>query len=200
MTLARITLLKLKFMLAAKTVGSVIRQPRYGLMAMVTAWLFFELVYWAFNMSALRTVLVSTAVPFADKLAVLTSPFTAIFDASGVATGTVMVLLAIVQGMNVALLAYIMSEQRTINAKAVGGGSLVGILALIGLGCPACGTSLVTPLVAMVASGSAVAVAESITRIALPVALVAGVVGLYFSGVQAANVRALREQVEEVSV
>ena len=73
---------------------------------------------------------------------------------------------------------------------------MVGILALVGLGCPACGTSLVTPIVAMVASGSAVAVAESITRIALPVALVAGVAGLYYAGLQAANVRALREQVE----
>jgi hypothetical protein len=192
----RLALLQLKAKLAAKTVGAIMAQPQYALMAMLAAWLFFELVYWMFNMSALQAVLASSSVSPGDKVAVLASPFTAIFAASGMFVGAMMVLLAIIQGINIAVLAYIMSQQRTINAKAVSGGSLVGILALVGLGCPACGTSLVTPIVAMVASGSAVAVAESITRIALPVALVAGVAGLYYAGLQAANVRALREQVE----
>ena len=101
-----------------------------------------------------------------------------------------MIAISLVQGQSIAALVYTLRHQQKFDAVAITGGSVAGFLAIIGLGCPACGTSLVTPIVAIFVSGSAIAVSESITHIALPLALLVGLYGLYAIGLKAASARA----------
>ncbi len=162
--------------------------------AFSAAFVFFELIYWLFNTSVLRIVLSSANLNLLEKLHFVVSPLWSLAATNGAYTAGLMIALSLVQGQSLAALAYTLRHQQKFDAAAIGGGSVAGLLAVIGLGCPACGTSLVTPIVAIFVSGSTVALSESITRIALPIALIVGLYGLYAIGLKAATARASAEQ------
>ncbi len=187
---AKLAFLRIKAALAFKTIVWILRQWRYALVALIVSWLFFELVYWMFNLSILGFILSSGSLSLLDKISVLMSPFASVANTNGVVSVGLMIGLAIIQGISVAVLAYTVIHQRKLEAGIIGGGSIIGLMAIIGLGCPACGTSLVTPIVAIFISGSAVAVSESISRVALPIALLIGLYGLYAIGLKATNAKA----------
>lgn len=178
-----------KLRLSIKTLAWLLAKWRYALLALTIAFLFFELMYWLFNMNVLGTILWSGNVSFADKLSVLLSSFRSVAAASGVLLFTLMLLVSLAQGVTIASLTYIFRHQNKIDPSLLGGSSVVSLLALLGLGCPACGTSLLTPLVAIFVSGSAVAVSEKIMNVILPFALLMGIYGLYVVGLKLANVR-----------
>ncbi len=181
------TLIKLR--LSAKNLGWLLSRWQYSVLASIVALLFFELMYWLFNLSVLGIILGSGNVTLAEKVAVLASPFHAIAAASGTSMLILMLLVSLVQGISIAALAYVFRHQKTIDPSLVGGSSVVGLLAVLGLGCPACGTSLLTPIVAIFVSGSAVAVSERIMLVLLPFALIIGLYGLYVVGLKVANAR-----------
>ena len=186
----KLQFIKLKASVAAKTHWWLLRQWRYGTLALGAGFVFFELIYWLFNTSVLRIVLSSAHLGLLEKLHFLVSPLWSLASTNGAYTAVLMLAVSTVQGQSVAALVYTVRHQQKFDPAAIGGGSVAGFLAVIGLGCPACGTSLVTPIVAIFVSGSTVAVSESITRIALPLALLVGVYGLYAIGLKAASGRA----------
>lgn len=178
-----------KLKLSARTLGWLLLQWRYSLLALVVALLFFELMYWLFNLNVLGIILGSGNVSLGEKLAVLMSPFHSVAQASGTYLFVLMLLVSFVQGVAIAALTYIFRHQKKVDPNLVGGSSLVSLLAVLGLGCPACGTSLLTPIVAIFVSGSAVAVSEKIMQVLLPFALLVGLYGLYVVGLKAAGAR-----------
>ncbi len=190
----RLSFIRLKLGLSARTIFWLLRQWRYSLLAVIVAFVFFELIYWLFNLEILGVILGSGNLSILEKLHFLIDPIISLSDITSGLTATLMLTLSLVQGINIALLAYILRHQPKLDAAALGGGTFVGLLAVIGLGCPACGTSIITPIVAIFVSGSAVAVSQTITNIALPIALLAGFYGLYALGVRAANVKAMAKQ------
>jgi hypothetical protein len=185
---ARTFLLAIKVKLSIRTILKVMSKWQYLLLAIFIAFIFFELIYWLFNLRVLFKILASGNITISDKLAVLVSPIESIASSSGMFLSVVMILLAVVQGLSLGLLIYVIRHQRKLDDKLIGGSSFVALLAVIGLGCPACGTSLITPIVAIFISGSAIAVSEKITAFATPLALIIGIYGLYIIGLKAANV------------
>ncbi|NCU37576.1 hypothetical protein EOL96_00730 [Candidatus Saccharibacteria bacterium] len=183
----RLSLLLMKLRLSAKSIGKLLVQWRYAVLAMVIAVLFFELIYWLFNASVLISIMTSPQVSISEKIAVLASPFEAIGQASGIGLLSLIISLAIVQGISIAALTFVIRHQKKLDDKLVSGSSFVTLLAIIGLGCPACGTSLITPIVALFVSGSAVAVSEQITVFVTPIALAIALYGLYVIGLRVAN-------------
>lgn len=179
-----------KLQLSMRTIGWVLTQWRYALLATAFAILFFELIYWLFNLSVLTTILTSGNVTPLEKLEVLASPVQAIASAEGMTTALLILILAIIQGINLAVLTYTIKHQPKVDQKLVGGSTVVTFLAVLGLGCPACGTSLITPIVAVFVSGSAVAVSEKIAAIVTPIALLVALYGMYVVGLRAATIRA----------
>ncbi len=186
----KLSFLRLKLILSAKTVWWVLGQWRYALLALVVALAFFELIYWLFNLSTFTTVLTSSGLSMGEKFRFVVDPLFSLGQTNGMYTAILMLLVSLVQGINISVLTYTIRHQQKLDAAAVGGSSFVGLLAIIGLGCPSCGTSLLTPIIAIFVSGSAVAISESITRISLPIALAVGLYGLYVIGLKAAGARA----------
>lgn len=182
-----------KLQLSMRTIGWVLTQWRYALLATAFAILFFELIYWLFNLSVLTTILTSGNVTPLEKLEVLASPVQAIASAEGMTTALLILILAIIQGINLAVLTYTIKHQPKVDQKLVGGSTVVTFLAVLGLGCPACGTSLITPIVAVFVSGSAVAVSEKIAAIVTPIALLVALYGMYVVGLRAATIRAQQQ-------
>ncbi len=189
-TKVRLALVKAKLKLSSKTTVWIFRQWRYSGLAVIAAIGFFELIYWLFNYQLISLLFFSPAIDIGTKINVFLSPLTSASNANGMIATVEMWLVALVQGINIALLTYVVRHQRKVSAGALGGSSFVGILALIGLGCPSCGTSLITPVVTIFASGSAAVVSESINAIVLPLAIMIGLYGMYSLGIQAANARA----------
>ncbi len=183
-----------KLKLSLKTTLWLLSRWRYTALATLVAIIFFEFIYWMFNMSVLTIILTSGNLSIIDKLNVLASPIKSINGISGTFVLTMMLLLAVIQGISIAALTYTIRHQKKIDSKLIGGSSLVGLLAIIGLGCPACGTSLLTPIVALFVSSSAVAVSEKITAFVLPVAVIIGLYSLYAIGLKAAGARAHHAQ------
>lgn len=185
----RWSLFLVKLKLSVKTLLWLFSNWRYSVLAIVLAGLFFELVYWLFNLQVLGIILSSTRLSIVEKLSTLLSPFQAIGGVSGRFTLSMMIALSLIQGVSIAALTYSIKNQPKVDNKLLGGSTVVGFLAVVGLGCPACGTSLITPIVALFASGSAVAISENITAIALPLAIAIGLYGLYVLGLRISTIR-----------
>lgn len=183
-------LIWIKVKLSLKTLWWLFVQPTYSLLAFFIATIFFELVYWIFNLQAFFLLMASPRLGLTDKLSVVLSPFTSINSQNGPILFVLMIALAVLQGLSLTALIYAVRHQPKTDSKLLGGSVILGFLALIGLGCPACGTSLVTPVVALFVSGSAVAVSEQITTIALPLAIIIGLYGLYVLGLRISTIRA----------
>lgn len=193
-------LIKTKIGLSARTVFSIMKKPKYLGLAFLVMIMFFELTYWLFNLNILTKILTSGNITLLEKGEVLLSPIEAIGTTNGSFQVIMMLVLSALQGIMIAALTYVIRNQKTVDAKLIGGSTIAGLLAVIGLGCPSCGTSLITPIVAIFISGSATSVSESITNIALPVAILVALFGLYVIGLRAANVRATTEQVGTVNI
>lgn len=189
----KLQLFFMKFKLSFKNLFWLLQKYNYLALAILAAIVFFEFVYWVFNLNVLSSILFSSNVSTLDKLDTLISPFTQLADANGSSIFMSMILLSMIQGIAIAGLIYVIKNQDKPDAKLIGGGSFVGLLAIIGLGCPACGTSLLTPLLALVVSGSAVSLSEVITRFTLPLSIVIGIYGLYVLGQRLAALRAKSE-------
>lgn len=183
-------LLKTKVRLSVRSLAWLLGHARYAVITLVVAAGFFELVYWMLKPAIFWTLMSSSVLSFGDKAGQLFGPFTYVFVQNGWGIALLMFLLALTQGIAVAAVIYIMRHQPKVDETLLGKGAAVSFIALIGLGCPACGTSLITPLVAMFASGSALALSQIIARIILPIALVIGLYGLYTIGLQVSTIRA----------
>lgn len=186
----KIAIFKIKFKLSAQTIYSEMKKIKNLAAAVIIAIIFFELIYWMFNFSVLTTILFSGKISFIDKIAVLISPMDSIVATNGLMFLLLLMLVSLIQGVSIVLIAYIVKKQRKIDDKLIGGSSFITLLAIIGLGCPSCGTSLLTPIVTLFASTSAVALSEQIIVFILPISLVLGIYSLYSLGIQVANVRA----------
>ncbi len=191
----KLSFFKLKVKLSAKIVWWVLRQWRYTLLAIVVAFLFFELIYWLFNFNTFTIVVGSGNLNLVEKTRFIFDSLFSLGSTNGTYTATLMLLVSTLQGINIAVLTYTIRHQQKLDTAILGGGSFVSLLAIIGLGCPSCGTSLATPIVAIFVSGSTVAISESITRISLPIALAVGIYGLYSIGLKAATARAQSDSI-----
>ena len=189
-------LIQAKLQLSLRSIWSVISQPLYAVLAVTLGFIFFEVVYWAFNMNILSLVLVS-GLSIVEKAVFMLSPFQDIFSTTSGLVGTLMISVAAVQGVNLALLVYTIKHRRRLNAGVIGGGSIAGLLDVFGLGCSACGTSLLVPIVAIFASSSAVAISEKLTVIAPLLAVIIGLIGVYYLGIQVANIGARLKQTNQ---
>lgn len=169
------------------------------MLAVLLAFLFFEIVYWLFNLGVLGVVL-GSGLALADKLIFLLSPFRDIFSSTSGIVGAMVILVAVIQGVNLAVLVYTVKHLKRLNTGVISGGSIAGLLAAIGLGCSVCGTSLLVPIVAVFASTSAVAISEKLTIIASPLAVIIGLIGLYYLGIQVANINAKLKQSSQPEV
>lgn len=190
----QIALTRTKVGLSIKNTLWLMSNWKYASLAFIVAFIFFELIYWLFNLSIISTILTSTNVPFYDKIKTLLSPVESIQQASGSVLLVMMLALAVLQGVIIASLVYIVRRQKKIDDKLASGSSLVAVLAVVGLGCPACGTSLITPIVALFVSGSATAVSEKIAIFVTPFALAIAMYGVYMVGLRISNVRMIQNQ------
>lgn len=162
-------------------------KPAYLIFAIVIATLFYELIFWSLNLGLAGYLLTTPFLGPSERFAIFASSFTSLFTQPTSSLGTLLLLVSLLQGISLSMLIYTIRYERQQARSfmgAFGGAGLAGILSVFGLGCTACGTSLVTPLLTFLFATSSIAAAERVGEMAALLALIVAVITLYLSGLK----------------
>lgn len=171
---------------SAAALGRLLYQhPVYILIAALGSVVFYELIFWFLNLGLLQYVVTSTDLSLGAKLDIFVGSYTGIISPPFVPLSVLLFTVSALQGLTLAGLIYTIRAARRANkgiVQGVGATGVAGLLSVFGLGCAACGTSLVTPILTFFFASSSTALAETVGVYAATLALVAAVVAAYLTG------------------
>ena len=187
---------------AAAGIGTLLKLPRYSVLAVGFSLIFAIIIFFAINSNFYGPLFLSR-LPIVDKFAIAGSMLIELFK-QGFTTpnGALLLIVSILQGLSLSVVIFTArrnkrNEQDVARQLSVSG--IASIAAAIGLGCVPCGTSLILPIVTLFFSGAAAATAANVAgTIVLVLALVLSLASLYKSG-QIAFVYAQLAKQEEKS-
>lgn len=178
----KLTLLKLKIGVAANAIWHVIRQWRYALLAAILAVLFMLFLFWVLNLELLWYLLSSPNLTIGEKLSFVTRSTFGYLNEMNPLQAFATIGLVAGQGIVITVLVYIVKTQKKLDPKAIGGSTIAGIIALFGVGCVSCGTSIVAPVIGVFFSGATAGLSETINSIAIYFSFAIVVYALYAVG------------------
>jgi hypothetical protein len=139
----------------------VFKQWTYALIAVVVALLVFVVGTWLPNLRLILQITVSPSVPLLDKAKILASLVGSIATNFTVFSGLNMTAIAVLFGMNAAMVAYYVRQRQRARSRTggMGAAAALGGLAsgLVGIGCAACGTLVLGPVLSFVGAAGLVA-------------------------------------------
>lgn len=179
--------LKLKIRASLRSIVAIFSRPHYILLALAVSFIALGILVWLTNRSLLASVIGDPVFSFTQKLEFYWSGYTSLATNYSMASASVLVLFAVLSGINAAMLAFVVSRSYK-EAVAGGGKNILAIAAAaIGAGCAACGTSFLAPVLTGVAGGLSI----TLTTVVGIIANIAGVGLLLYSifqlGVSAAS-------------
>jgi len=124
----------------------VYRQPAYGLVTLVVAFITLSSLLLLPSFSSLVAFLGSSA-SLADKVAFVVALYGALGSNYTILSGVTFIFLALLFGVNTALFLYLVKKNRTKAKRIASHSSIVGgLAAFFGFGCAACGSAAVVAL------------------------------------------------------
>lgn len=175
----------LKTKTSLKGVFLVIKRPKYALLALGLSVVFIELLFWINNINLLFYILTTPTLDLYQKITFLASSYSGIWQSTASVLAVILIVISFVQGIMLACLVYIIKRRRTTGViKTVGSSGISSILAALGLGCAACGTSLITPILTLLFSTTSTTLADSVGSYVMFVALLLSFYGLYSIGLK----------------
>lgn len=162
-------------------------KPAFLFLAAAVSIVFYEFIFWFLNLGLLHYLLTSPFLTVGDKLEMLIGSYSGIFHLPLSPLALTLFAVSIFQGVAVAALVYSIKKERAMQQgflKEFGGTGIAGALSVLGLGCAACGTSLVTPILTFFFATSSVAVAEEVGLYSAVLALVVSIITVYLSGLK----------------
>lgn len=172
-------------------------KPQYTLLAIVVSILFYELIFWFLNLGLAQYLLTTPFLTFIDKVELIIGSYSGIFTQPYSELAIMLFVVSVLQGMAVASMAYMIKADRAMNKntlKELGGTGIAGAFSVFGLGCAACGTSLVTPILTFFFASSSVALAEIVGVYSAMLALIVALITVYLLGLKLATKLVLRPQ------
>lgn len=159
--------------------------PWYALLAMLFMFIFYEIVYWILNIGLAEYLIKSTDIPLGEKLSLIPKSFADLLAWPMSWNGLSLFLVSLFQGVAFAALVYLVRRERS-SAKSyrkeLTGTGFVGLLAVLGLGCIPCGTSLVMPILTFFFASSASVYAPHVAGVSTLLALILTVITVYLTG------------------
>lgn len=142
----------------AQAFKEVFARARYIILAAGVALAVFVLATWLPNLGLVWQITSSTAIPLADKARILAALIGSIGTNFTIFSALSTALIALLFGANVAMISYYLCQYLPLGRQAGQTGivaSLGGLTAgLFGVGCAACGTLVLGPLLAFTSAGS----------------------------------------------
>lgn len=160
-------------------------KPEYLLLAAVSSFLFYELIFWFLNMGLAQYLFTSPYLTIFDKVGVVVGSYAGVLTYPFSGLGVALFLVSIIQGATISSIVYMIRRDRKTNKETLRnlrGTGLVGLLSVLGLGCAACGTSLVTPILTFLFASSSVALAEVVGIYSALLALIVAIISAHLTG------------------
>lgn len=140
----------------------VIVRWRYFLVAVVVMAIF-SIIFGLLSIGSLEVNMLFSRLPIVDKFDIVNRSIVRVFSNSTTFSGVLTGIIIILQGLAMALLVFNIRRQRENNKiitstnirGRVGESAVASVIAMLGLGCSACGTSLLLPLLALISSSAA---------------------------------------------
>jgi hypothetical protein len=169
----RKTFVKLRGRVKMAAAGAlyVLGRPRYLIFAAIVALLFAYILTFTTGGTTNLELLLSN-LSFSDKLAVLAAVLGKTFTSVPSLVGAFVWLLSLAQGVLISMLIFHFRHAKKVDDSALMNSSLASFFAILGAGCPTCGTSLLMPLLTAVFSSAAYTILNSISVIIMVVAFV----------------------------
>lgn len=162
----------------------VLKRPAWLALALLIGFLVSTLIYFSVNIGFYGPLFMSLPfldIPFA-KVVMITSMVKSYFaDANGL----LLLVVSILQGVAITIFIFTAKKNKKMDSQIVGRGGVAMVLAVFGLGCVPCGTSLLIPVMTLVFSSSAPALLGTANALILLAALVLTVYSLYKIGLVA---------------
>jgi hypothetical protein len=183
--------LGLRVRVSVRTVAAVLAKPWVLGVGVLTTGLVLGMLLWLPNFGLLVSSISDTAMGVQERLAFAGSAYGSLFVNNSVPGGVVLVVFAALSGINLALLAYVVSSSAR-QAASSGVANLGAILAAsVGAGCAACGTSFLAPLVGgLVGTAASITLTRELGVLANGVGIVLLVYSIYRLGIAAASLPA----------
>ena len=136
----------------------VFSNGRYVLLAVSTALSIFVLTTWLANLPLVWQIASSQWLPLADKAKILLALTESIGTNFSFFSATCAIAIAILFGLNAAVVVYVFCQRRRMTAQSAQAASAVSLgglfSGLFGIGCAACGTFLLSPALAFLGIGT----------------------------------------------
>ncbi len=133
----------------ARTIHLVLRVPAYLVLAFVASLAALAIFAIPQNWSLFVDLVLSGTLPVAARARLVLELLPFVGTSFTIAQGLVLVVAAVLAGLNIALATYHLREHRV--SLRAGSGSVGGIiLATLGAGCAACGTAILAGLLSLV--------------------------------------------------
>ncbi len=140
------------------TLQQVFSRKSYIILACTTSFLVFAFSTWLPNFSLIGRVIASSTATLLDKVSFLFGLLGAIKTNFTTFSAIYTIIIAVLFGVNVALVAYFFKRRKKL---AVQGGvttSFSGLLSgMFGIGCAACGTLVLSPIFSLLGAGGVLA-------------------------------------------
>jgi ABC-type amino acid transport system permease subunit len=137
----------------------VFKNTRYTLLAAGASFLFFTGALWLPNLSLIESFLASSSQGYGEKASFLLSLYGLILSSHTLYSAIMAAFIAILSGINVALLVYYIKRLRKTSQgkKRTTVTSLAGLLVgVFGVGCAACGSVILTAVFTLLGAGGLV--------------------------------------------
>jgi len=135
----------------------IIKRPFLGALALGVAFSVFTFAVWLPNWRLVFQIASSSSVAFSDKLSLLWSLYGSIGTNFTAISASYTIIIAILFGINVALLTYYIKLHR---GRILGAGTTAGagglISGMFGVGCAACGTFILSSILGLVGAAGIV--------------------------------------------
>lgn len=138
--------------------SKVFSNPAYVLLALIASASVFAFATWLPNLSLIAEVMGHPELPLAQKLELPISLLGSIATNFSVLSASYTVLIAILFGMNLAMIVYLLRNRTAALKKgAATTGFLGAVSGLLGVGCAACGSLILTSILSLVGASGALA-------------------------------------------
>ena len=140
-------------------IGRVLRDWRYALTAAMVA-LALGILFSILSVGTTEWNLLLSRLPIGEKLSIMSDATIRLFADASTIEGALIIIVVILQGITIALLAFSivaarhMQELRKTSGRRVGETTFASAVATIGLGCSACGASLIIPLLSVISTSA----------------------------------------------
>lgn len=151
--------LKIRLQNSLKGIGKTFRNPAYIVISLITTIFISGFIIWSLNFDLVRYIAFEAPLSLLEKFEFFWDVHTSIFTTYGSSQASGILIFSILFGINIALIVKLikMGGFKSIPKKS---GSAGLLLAVLGGGCIACGTSILAPLLATLGATTTAAATE----------------------------------------